>query len=118
MIVMCTSCAVRVSLAHIHMRVYPGACQVASDQVARALKVGSGALIQSVTPGSAAAKAGLLATRRYEFGHSGGGIIAKLRGSALKHRCNRSRMTQWLIRRPLKLEVQGSSLGGSTPLSR
>ena len=30
---------------------------------------------------------------------------------------NRSRMMQWLRRRPLKLEVQGLKLGGSTPLS-
>ncbi len=40
------------------------AAQVATDQVARALKVRSGALIQFVAPNSPAAKAGLLPTRR------------------------------------------------------
>lgn len=40
------------------------AWQVATDQVAAALKVRRGALIQSVPAGSAAAKAGLLPTRR------------------------------------------------------
>lgn len=38
--------------------------QVASDQVAAALKVKKGALVQSVPAGSTAAKAGLLPTRR------------------------------------------------------
>ena len=39
--------------------------QVATDQVARALKVQSGALIQFVSPNSPAASAGLLPTRRF-----------------------------------------------------
>ena len=38
--------------------------QVASDQVAATLRVKRGALLQSVPAGSAAAKAGLQATRR------------------------------------------------------
>lgn len=38
--------------------------QLSTDQVARALRVSTGAMVQSVTPGSAAAKAGLLGTRR------------------------------------------------------
>ena len=46
----------------------PSAClcclQLSTDQVARALRVSSGALVQSVGPNSAAAKAGLLPTRR------------------------------------------------------
>jgi len=38
--------------------------QIATDQMARALKVNQGALVQAVAPNSAAAKAGLQATRR------------------------------------------------------
>ena len=38
--------------------------QLSTDQVAKALRVSSGALVQSVGPNSAAAKAGLLPTRR------------------------------------------------------
>ena len=38
--------------------------QLSTDQVARALRVSSGALVQSVLPNSGAAKAGLLPTRR------------------------------------------------------
>lgn len=38
--------------------------QLSTDQVAKALRVSSGALVQSVSPNSAAAKAGLLPTRR------------------------------------------------------
>ncbi|KAK9805437.1 hypothetical protein WJX73_006736 [Symbiochloris irregularis] len=49
--------------------------QVASDQVAQALKVRRGAMIQSVPSNSAAAKAGLLPTRRGLTGVVAGDVI-------------------------------------------
>lgn len=52
--------------------------QVASDQVAAALKVKKGALVQSVPAGSTAAKAGLLPTRRGLTGVVIGDIILKV----------------------------------------
>lgn len=47
-----------------HVRCFCLWLQLSTDQVAGALRVSSGALIQSVGPNSAAAKAGLLPTRR------------------------------------------------------
>ena len=46
--------------------------QVASDQVARSLRVTRGAMVQGVPPGSAADKAGLLGTRRTLTGIAAG----------------------------------------------
>ncbi|DBB09887.1 hypothetical protein WJX82_007791 [Trebouxia sp. C0006] len=49
--------------------------QLSTDQVAKALRVSSGALVQSVGPNSAAAKAGLLPTRRGLTGIVTGDVI-------------------------------------------
>ncbi|KAL3159581.1 hypothetical protein ABBQ38_009994 [Trebouxia sp. C0009 RCD-2024] len=49
--------------------------QLSTDQVARALRVSSGALVQSVGPNSAAVKAGLLPTRRGLTGIITGDVI-------------------------------------------
>lgn len=63
---------------HIHTtptsHPHPHPWQVAPDNIARALKVNKGALIQTVDPNSAAAKAGLLATRRGLGGIVPGGV--------------------------------------------
>ncbi len=60
-------------MAHT-MHITPVHPQVAPDNIARALKVTKGALIQTVDPNSAAAKAGLLATRRGLSGIVPGGM--------------------------------------------
>lgn len=49
---------------NVLMRVMWPHAQLATDQVAKALKVQRGAVIQGIAPNSAAAKAGLLTTRR------------------------------------------------------
>ncbi|GIL44030.1 hypothetical protein Vafri_1601 [Volvox africanus] len=54
--------------------------QIASDSVAQRLKVGRGALIQTVTPGGAADKAGLLPTRRGLSGIILGDVIQMVNG--------------------------------------
>ncbi|KAK9811738.1 hypothetical protein WJX72_009303 [[Myrmecia] bisecta] len=54
--------------------------QLSTDQVARALKVKKGALVQSVTPNSAAAKAGFLPTRRSLGGIVRGDVIVAIAG--------------------------------------
>eukprot|EP00884_Botryococcus_braunii_P005465 jgi/Botrbrau1/1491/Bobra.178_3s0046.1 len=58
--------------------------QLASDQVAAALKVRTGALIQSVAANSAAAKAGLLPTRRGLSGVLAGDVIIGLDNRVIK----------------------------------
>lgn len=50
--------------ACVHVKHLLCGLQLSTDQVARALRVSSGALVQSVGPNSAAVKAGLLPTRR------------------------------------------------------
>lgn len=60
------------------MHIIPPPVQVASDQVAQALKVRQGAMIQAVPPNSAAAKAGLLPTRRGLAGITPGDVIVKV----------------------------------------
>lgn len=52
--------------------------QVASEAVARQLRVNRGAVIQAVTPNSAAAKAGLLPTRRALSGIVTGDVIVQI----------------------------------------
>lgn len=54
--------------------------QVASDQVAQKVGVKAGALLQTVAPGGAAAKAGLLATRRGLGGIIPGDAVLAVRG--------------------------------------
>ncbi|GIL87504.1 hypothetical protein Vretimale_1608 [Volvox reticuliferus] len=54
--------------------------QIASDSVAQRLKVSKGALIQMVTPGGAADKAGLLPTRRGLSGIILGDVIQAVNG--------------------------------------
>lgn len=54
--------------------------QLSTDQVAKALRVSSGALVQSVSPNSAAAKAGLLPTRRGLTGIITGDVITGISG--------------------------------------
>ncbi|CAL5230048.1 g13495 [Coccomyxa viridis] len=54
--------------------------QVASEAVARQLRVNKGAVIQAVTPNSAAAKAGLLPTRRALSGIVAGDVIVRIDG--------------------------------------
>lgn len=52
--------------------------QVASEAVARQLRVNRGAVIQAVAPNSAAAKAGLLPTRRALSGIVAGDVIVRI----------------------------------------
>lgn len=52
--------------------------QLASEAVARQLKVTRGAMVQAVAPNSAAAKAGLLPTRRALSGIVAGDVITGL----------------------------------------
>ena len=52
--------------------------QIASEAVARQLRVNRGAVIQAVAPNSAAAKAGLLPTRRALSGIMAGDVIVKI----------------------------------------
>lgn len=54
--------------------------QISSDAVAQKLKVTNGALISAVAPGSAAAAAGLVATRRGLGGVLTGDVIVALNG--------------------------------------
>ncbi len=53
---------------------------MASEAVARQLRVNKGAVIQAVTPNSAAAKAGLLPTRRALSGIVAGDVIVRIDG--------------------------------------
>lgn len=57
--------------------------QVASDAVARKLRVPSGALLQGVAAGSTAAAAGLLPTRRGLGGIVAGDVITAVDGTAV-----------------------------------
>ena len=58
---------------------YSSLCeQLASEAVARQLKVTRGAMVQAVAPNSAAAKAGLLPTRRALSGIVAGDVIIGL----------------------------------------
>ncbi|GFR39899.1 hypothetical protein Agub_g404 [Astrephomene gubernaculifera] len=57
--------------------------QIATDSVAQRLKVGRGALVQSVTPGGAGDRAGLLPTRRGLAGIITGDVILALDGRPL-----------------------------------
>ena len=57
--------------------------QPAPDPVARAFKVSEGVLIQAIDPGSPAAAAGLLPTRRGLGGVVAGDVIVALNGRAV-----------------------------------
>ena len=58
--------------------------QLASDSVAKQLRVTDGALVQSLVPGGAAEKAGLLAIRRDLAGIVPGDAIVAIDGAAVK----------------------------------
>ena len=57
--------------------------QVASEAVARQLRVSRGAVVQAVAPNSAAAQAGLLPTRRALSGIVAGDVIVKIDSRAI-----------------------------------
>ncbi len=59
--------------------------QVANDSVARKLRVSKGALLQNITPGGAAAQAGLLPTRRGLGGIVPGDVVVGLAGKAVNN---------------------------------
>ena len=62
--------------------------QLATDQVAKALKVQRGAVIQGIAPNSAAAKAGLLTTRRGLTGIVPGGASVPFCAVCLRMCCS------------------------------
>ena len=73
--------------------------QVSSEAVARQLRVNRGAVIQAVAPNSAAAKAGLLPTRRALSGIVAGDTIVRIDSKPVakpgkSHRCHAKSQTQ------------------------
>lgn len=63
--------------------------QVASEAVAKKLRVQAGALLQGVAPDGAAAKAGLLPTRRALGGVVAGDVITAVDGKPVRMRRQR-----------------------------
>jgi hypothetical protein len=61
--------------------------QVATEAVAKKLRVQAGALLQGVTPNGPAAKAGLLPTRRGLSGIIAGDVITAANGKAVSGLC-------------------------------